>query len=160
MNQETRYGASKSGPGRRIGSPTPKCTIDCIHTDCEPFTWVEAKVLNQVTGDSTEGWEVKYWDTSLDDRGLDRTGGYREEWVNNKARSGDNFTKPKPRPLGPGMKQHLKKLEEERRSNGEVIQLEDPEAAELRAAREEALDEERNKTWWKKGRSVGNQNKE
>ena len=153
MIRKPSHGSGSRGKAKRARVPTPKCTIDCNHSNCEPFSWIEAKSLNQISGDSTEGWEVKYFDASLDDKGLDRAGYYREEWVNCKERVGDNFTTPKPKPLGPGMKQHLKRLEREKQKNGEMVQAKDPEEVEQEKAQEAfiqaILDESTNKTWWR-----------
>jgi len=154
MIRKPSHESGRRGKAKRARMTTPKCTVDCNHSNCEPFSWIEAKSLNQVSGDSTEGWEVKYFDSSLDDKGLDRAGYYREEWGKCKEREEDNFTTPKPKPLGPGMKQHLKKLEEgKQKKNGEMVQTKDPEEVEQEKAQEAfiqaMLDEFTNKTWWK-----------
>jgi len=51
------------------------------------------------------------------------------------------------------MKQHLKRLEEEKQKNGETVQAKDPEEVEQEKAQEAfiqaMLDEFTNKTWWK-----------
>lgn len=155
MIRKTR--CRQEGKAKRQKLPIPKCSINCNHSNCKAFSWIEAKALNQVSGDSTEGWEVRYFDASLDDRGLDRAGYYREEWVNCKERKGDNFTTPKAKPLGPGMKQHLRRLEEEKQKKSEVVQARNSEEVKQETEQDKfmqaILDESINKTWWKSKKS-------
>lgn len=106
MGQRTRW----KKLAEQLKSSMPKCTINCIHSNYKPFTWIKAVFLNQVDGDFTEGWEVKYLDIGLDHKGLDQVGDYQEKWVKYKEGTGDNFTIAKPKPLGPRMKQWQKKF--------------------------------------------------
>ena len=72
-------------------TPRSRCDRFCKHgRRRHPLSWLERQEMNQVSGDSTEGWEIKYLDASLDDKGLDQGGCYHQEWVESEEKVEDN----------------------------------------------------------------------
>ena len=112
-------------------TPRSRCDRFCKYgRRRHPLSWIERQEMNQVSGDSTEGWEIKYLDASLDDKGLDQGGCYHQEWVESEEKVEDNS--------------------EELKNPPEVVTGVDEAIAQILSDifEEDAL----NKTWWKKDR--------